>query len=120
MITFRSAGEATIATTIPARPAAAIETSGHTPIRLETSCDTPFASTRISPTFSRVTNVDDIPARLRSRNDTGRFHHASVWIRDGATGPGGSLTLRHGADQSTAVDFAGEPGELEGDDVFAR
>ena len=30
--------------------------------------ETPFASTRISPTFSRVTNVDDIPARSRSRN----------------------------------------------------
>ena len=33
------------------------------PARL-TSRDTPFASTRISPTFSRVTNVEDMPARF--------------------------------------------------------
>ena len=32
------------------------------------SRETPFASIRISPTFRRVMNVDDIPARFRSRN----------------------------------------------------
>jgi hypothetical protein len=40
------------------------------PIRRLTSRETPLASIRISPTFSRVTNVDDMPARLRSRNST--------------------------------------------------
>ena len=64
----RRPGEATIATTTAARPAAANAISGQTPTCRLASRDTPFASIRISPTFSLVTNVDDIPARLRSRN----------------------------------------------------
>ena len=42
--------------------------SGHTPTWRLTSLDTPFASTSSSPTLSLVKNVDDIPARFRSRN----------------------------------------------------
>ena len=40
------------------------------PTRGETRRDTPFASTSDSPTLSRVTNVEAMPARLRSMNST--------------------------------------------------
>ena len=69
-IMFRNAGEASTATTIAAEPAAANAASGHTPTRRDTSRETPFASTSTSPTLSRVTKVDAIPARLRSMNST--------------------------------------------------
>src|SRR3712207_7569389 len=32
-------------------------------------------------------------ARQRSRYDSGRFHHAIVWIRDGCGGPGGRFCI---------------------------
>ncbi len=67
---LRNEGEATIAATTARRPAAQTRTSGQIPIRRLTSRDTPFASTSTSPTFSRATNVDAIPARSRSRNST--------------------------------------------------
>ena len=51
-------------------PATANVTSGQIPTRGETSRETPFASTSDSPTLSRVTNVDAMPARLRSMNST--------------------------------------------------
>ena len=63
-------GRGSTATTIAAIPATTKTTSGQMPTRRLTRRETPFASTRISPTFSRVTNVDDMPARLRSRNST--------------------------------------------------
>src|SRR5207248_3367723 len=67
-IRWRSAGETAIATTIAARPARAKATNGSRPTRRLARRETPFASTRISPTFNRVTKVDDMPARSRSRN----------------------------------------------------
>src|SRR3954453_11532958 len=63
-----SVGEATIATSMAARPVRAKVTKGIKPTRRETRRETPFASIRISPTFRRVTKVDDISARFRSRN----------------------------------------------------
>ena len=69
-ITFRSAGETSTATTTALIPATANVTSGQIPTRGETSRETPFASTSDSPTLRRVTNVDAMPARLRSMNST--------------------------------------------------
>ena len=52
-------------TTIAPRPATREQRrAASSPTRRLTSRETPFASTRISPTFSRVTNVDDMPARF--------------------------------------------------------
>ena len=51
-MTFRSAGEASTATTIAAIPVAANTAIGQTPTRLLTSRETPFASTSDSPTLS--------------------------------------------------------------------
>jgi len=64
----RKAGDTATATAIAPRPARVKSTSGQMPTCLLARRETPFASIRISPTFNRVTNVDDIPARLRSRN----------------------------------------------------
>src|SRR4051794_10725948 len=64
----RRPGEARIATTTAARPAAMNAISGQSPTSRLARRETPFASTRISPTFSLVTKVEDIPARSRSRN----------------------------------------------------
>ena len=50
--------------TIAPKPASASTKSGQTPTRRLTSRDTPFASTRISPTFRRVTNVDAMPGAV--------------------------------------------------------
>ena len=69
-ITLRSAGETRTATTTALIPAAAKVTSGQMPMRGETSRETPFASTSDSPTLSRVTNVEAMPARFRSMNST--------------------------------------------------
>jgi hypothetical protein len=65
---WRSPGDARIATTTAPSPASAKATNGQRPTCRLTRRETPFASMRISPTFRRVTNVDDIPARSRSRN----------------------------------------------------
>src|SRR5262249_59326527 len=51
-IRLRSAGDASVATTIARRPASARIASGQMPTRGATRRETPFASTRISPTFS--------------------------------------------------------------------
>ena len=67
-MTWRSCGETRMAVTIAPKPASASTTSGQTPTRRLTSRDTPFASTRMSPTFRRVTKVDAMPERSRSRN----------------------------------------------------
>src|SRR5690242_13112386 len=62
----RRSGDAATATTTAPRPARAKVTGGHRPTRRETMRDTPFASIKISPSFSRVTKVEDMPARFRS------------------------------------------------------
>ena len=58
-IRCRRPGDATTATTTAPSPVTPNATNGHSPTRLLTSRETPFASIRISPTRSRVKNVDD-------------------------------------------------------------
>ena len=67
---FRSAGDARTATRSAASAASDRRTNGQTPTLRAHEAETPFASTRISPTLRRVTKVDDIPSRSRSRNST--------------------------------------------------